>query len=86
MTERRMYERKTVPNPVVWIELGHGHRLIPCHIENASDGGAKLIVRNACSLPTEFQLRFSLTSETRRTCIVTRRLPEGVAVQFEKGT
>jgi pilus assembly protein Flp/PilA len=65
-----------------WIDLGAGVDPIPCYIEDASKGGAKLAVENVGSIPEQFQLRFSLTGQTSRPCIVRRRLPDGVGVQF----
>jgi Flp pilus assembly pilin Flp len=39
-------------------------------------------VKNADLIPDQFPLRFSLTSQTGRHCIVKQRLPAGVEVQF----
>jgi len=65
-----------------WIELGAGGDPIPCRIGDVSQGGAKLIVANAASVPTQIRLRFSLTGETCRPCIVWERFPDGVGVRF----
>jgi pilus assembly protein Flp/PilA len=66
-----------------WINLGRGLDPIPCQIQDISDeGDAKLAVENADSIPDQFQLRFSLTSQSGRNCVVMQRLPDGVGVQF----
>jgi hypothetical protein len=79
----RKHERKPISYPG-WIDLGVGDDPIPCYIENVSQTGAKLAVEHVASIPEQFRLRFSLTSQTSRPCIVRRRLPDGVGVQFLK--
>jgi hypothetical protein len=83
ITNRRKYKRRPMSYPG-WVDLGTGDDPIPCRIEDASQGGAKLAVGNAASIPEQFQLRLSLTSQTSRLCIVRRRSPDGVGVQFLK--
>jgi len=79
----RKHKRRSMSYPG-WIDLGAGADPIPCYIEDASKGGAKLAVENADSIPERFRLRFSLIGQTSRPCIVRRRLPDGVGVQFLK--
>jgi hypothetical protein len=79
----RKHERRPFSYPG-WIELGAGVELVPCHIEDVSEGGAKLTVPNVHPLPERFRLRLSLTSQVSRSCIVKRRLSDGVGLQFIK--
>jgi hypothetical protein len=79
----RKHERKPMSYPG-WIDRGPDTDPIPCRIEDASQGGAKLAVVLVDSLPKQFQLRFSLTSRNSRSCVVKRRFPDGVGVQFLK--
>jgi len=66
-----------------WIERGRGLDPVPCQIQEVSEeGDAKLAVENADLLPDQFQLRFSLTSQPGRHCVVRQRLPDGLLVQF----
>ena len=75
-------ERRPMSYPA-WIERGRGLNPIPCQIQGVSeDGDAKLAVENADLIPDQFQLRFSLTSQPGRHCVVRQRLPDGVGVQF----
>ena len=79
----RKHERRPFSYPG-WIELGPGVELVACHIEDVSDGGAKLAVLNVDSIPDRFQLRLSMTSKVGRLCVVKRRFPDGVGIQFIK--
>jgi len=79
----RKHQRKSFSYPG-WIERGRGLDPIPCQIEDISQGGAKLAVGNVDSIPEQFDLRLSLTSQTSRPCIVKRRLRGSVGVQFIK--
>ncbi len=79
----RKHERKPLAYPG-WIDLGAGIDPSPCNIEDISQGGARLLVRDAGAIPDQFRLRFSLTGQTSRLCIVKRRFPGGVGVQFTK--
>ena len=80
MANTRQFERKPLSYPG-WIELGHGQYLV-CQIEDVSEGGAKLMLQNVKSVPNDFVLRFSLTSQSHRKCVVRWRGQDGLGVQF----
>ena len=77
----RQYERKPLDYPC-WIEIDGRTSLIPCQIRDVSEGGAYIAVRNVSAIPDKFRLRFSVTTQTSRECVIKRRLADGVGVKF----
>lgn len=80
MATDRKFERKPLSYPG-WIELGPG-KFLHCSIDDVSEGGAKLTVQNVRSVPDSFVLRFSLTSQSHRSCAVRWRGRDDLGVQF----
>ena len=80
MHSDRKYERKTLSYPG-WIRFDE-NQPSPCLIEDASDGGARLSVRDSDALPERFRLFLSPTAQSSRICVVKWRKPGSVGVQF----
>lgn len=80
MFSDRKHDRQSMSYPG-WIATC-GPALTPCTIEDASSGGAKLLVRDSASLPDQFKLFLSPTAKTARDCIVRWRKDGSVGIQF----
>ena len=56
--------------------------LLPCTIEDASEGGVRLVTDDAIVVPDHFKLVFSPTSKSYRECVVRWRRTDSLGVQF----
>jgi len=64
-----------------WIVIP-GAPIQPCHIEDASDGGAKLIVADEENIPQLFKLMLSPTAQTYRECEVRWRRIGQIGIRY----
>lgn len=82
MPVERKHKRKSLSYPA-WIDFKGNPNPIRCRLEDASEGGAKLAVANAGSIPEQFLLRLSLTCPYGKPCVVRWRLSDCLGVQFK---
>ena len=80
MYSDRKHKRKAVSYPV-WLFVD-GAEPRPCKIEDASVGGAQLVIQNFESVPDRFRIGFSPSTNTYRNCIVRWRRDGRIGVQF----
>lgn len=76
----RRHKRKTL-SIQAWVVLPGG-KLERCVIDNASDGGARLSVKDASALPGFFGLAFSDAVGPSRYCQVRWRAENAVGVMY----
>ena len=81
MFSDRKHDRQSLSYPG-WIAVQGSTTLSPCTIEDASAGGAKLLVKDPGGLPDQFKLFLSPTAKTARDCFVRWRKEDSVGVQF----
>lgn len=84
MHSDRKHERKPLSYPG-WISAD-GRPLRPCVIEDASEGGAMLVIDDVNTVPNHFRLLLSPTAQTHRECLVRWRRPGPghIGLQFAK--
>jgi len=80
MFSDRKHDRQALSYPG-WSAI-QGAALSPCTIEDASAGGARLMVKDPAGLPDQFKLFLSPTAKTARDCFVRWRKKDSVGVQF----
>lgn len=80
-SDSRKAKRKPVHYPA-WIELGE-QDLCECQLSDVSDGGARLLVPSADTVPDSFTLRLSSLGNSKRNCRVVWR--SGTEVGIEVG-
>ena len=80
MYSDRKHKRKGVSYPA-WLFV-EGKDPYHCMIEDASVGGAQLVIQNFESVPDRFRLGFSPITATYRNCIVRWQQNGRVGVQF----
>jgi PilZ domain len=80
MQSNRRHKRKDVSYPA-WL-FADGKEPQRCMIEDASVGGAQLLVNNSKNVHDRFRLGFSPTAHEYRNCIVRWRRDGHIGVQF----
>jgi PilZ domain len=59
-----------------------GRAIGPCHVEDVSEGGAKLIQTTEVGLPAQFTLSLSRDGRVRRQCQIVWRAKRHLGVRF----
>jgi len=80
MHSDRQGDRKFISYPG-WIAIPD-EPLRQCFIEDASDGGAKLIVQDEQNIPRHFKLFLSPTARTHRQCEIRWRQSGSIGVRY----
>ena len=80
MHNDRRNDRKSIWYPG-WIAVPDAP-LRKCFIEDASDGGAKLVVEDETDVPRHFKLLLSPTARTHRECEIRWRKTGSVGVRY----
>jgi hypothetical protein len=79
--EQRRSAREQVSFPA-WIELGQRTQRRDCTVLDVSDGGARVWVPAAATLPREFWLVFSKDGALRRHCRLVWRADEQIGLRY----
>jgi hypothetical protein len=67
---------------IAWVEFEDGSPLLNCVIDDISDGGAKLLFKDALDMPDSFILWLSQDGRVARRCEVARRSGRELGVRF----
>ena len=67
-----------------WIVGKGGAAPVECAIDNVSNTGAALMLKDGSGVPDEFVLLLTSKGEVRRRCEVVWRLPSKIGVRFLK--
>jgi PilZ domain len=80
MHSNRKHKRKEVCYPA-WLFVD-GTEPRPCIIEDASVGGAQLLINNSEIVPDRFKLGFSRSANSYRNCVVRWKRDGRIGVRF----
>lgn len=79
--DRRRAYRRDIAYPVAIENPADGIR-VPCVIQDVSETGAKLGLKDLAAVPDEFLLRLSGNRQATRHCLVVWRVGQVVGVRF----
>lgn len=80
--DNRKAKRRPVHYPA-WIQ-GEGMTMRECHLSDASDSGARLMIASSEELPEVFTLRLSNLGKGARKCRVVWRTKTEAGIEFDK--
>jgi hypothetical protein len=84
-TQDYIEQRRSTREPVnfpAWIDLGQRSQRRDCTVLDVSDGGARILLASAATLPREFWLVFSKDGTRRRRCHLVWRTSEQIGLRY----
>lgn len=82
MSEKRQGRRQSLAHAATIAHIDGGKRIADCMVRDVSAGGARLLVKDAGSLPRSFLLLISKSGNVSRRCEVVWTRHNQVGVRF----